>query len=320
MEKNIFEFGIKKFSIALSEKRIFLTRLFIGILLWFLISLTTQNQFIDDWFIIAPYALPALLITIPVVLKGLKYISILFLKLSSPKLNFLSKIPMIQFAGDWFIEENSELVDFNSTKSVLKFFGNHWFSIFILPFSSFLILLRIIGSYESDTEVSILDIDTFRESTDDLVYYYTVFGTTIILLFYVSIIWIWHDAELKILKYKKSSKGDAKETQEIWLPSNTIKNLFTLFVGYDIMSRYLTGGAGVEDFYDILLLVPDFIIGVLFDYFILEGGFIFIALLLVYYTSGVHEYNVNEVRKYIHAQNSKEKHNISIGSSQIFLK
>ena len=319
MAQDTFTFEIEKFDKDISRLYQFLLRVVLAIILWFLISLTTQNQYISDWFIIAPYLLPAILIVFPGILKILKFIPIIFLKLSSPKLGFLSRIPLVEFSGTWFIEKNSELIQFNSIRSIIGFFKAHWFSIFILPFSSFLFLLRIIGTYESDTDVSILDIDTFRENADNQVYYYTVFGTTILLLLYVSIVWVWHDAELKIIELKTSTKGAVKETDQIWYPSNVIKNIFVLFVGFDIMSKYLTGGAQIDSIESAIELVSDFIAGVLFDYFILEGGFIFIFMLILYYSSGTHEYLVNSVRKYISEQNSKENHIVSIGSSQILL-
>ncbi|MCY3412447.1 MAG: hypothetical protein INQ03_12490 [Candidatus Heimdallarchaeota archaeon] len=315
VDTSLFNFEIESKEFTGSRVKKIGLRVILGIALWFCISLTTQNQYVDDWYIIFPYLLPAMLIAFPELIRILKFIPIFGLRLSSKKISFLSKLPLIQFSGEWFIERDSESIKFNNFKSILFFLLEHWFSIFILPFATFLFMLRAIGSYESDVEVGILDIDTFREGADDMVYYYTVFGTTIILLIYVSLVWVWKDAELKIVEYRESSKGDTLEANELWYPSNIIKNFFALFVGFDIISRYLTGGAGIEDIYDVGWLIWDFVVGVLFDYFILEGGFIFIAMLLIYYTSGTHTYLVNSVRSSIKKQVENNKGNILIKSS-----
>lgn len=138
MSADTFTFEIDKFDGKRSKIHLLLIRMILAVVLWLLISLTTQNQYIEDWYIILPYLLPAILIVFPDILKVFRFLPIVFLKLSSPKLDFLSKIPMVEFSGIWFVEEHSELIEFNSPKSILKFFTGHWFSLFILPFSSFL--------------------------------------------------------------------------------------------------------------------------------------------------------------------------------------
>ncbi len=238
--------------------------------------------------------------------RPIKKISIWMLKLSSQRLKIFQLIPFISLTGLWFIEANSEEIKFDGTVDLLKFIKSHWFEFFIIFPGMLAFSLRI----AKFIEVEVLNI---TNTTQEYFVGLTLWGSGIAflwlpigLIFYFTWIWVWEDAELKILSLKKSSKGTSSirkfedKVSEMWPASTSVKKFIGLFAGFSAIT-WLAENFALEIAGSVSYTGFDFygyLIGLIIALIVfITGPSIFMGVM--YYRSGSHEILVNNLRNYI---------------------
>lgn len=269
-------------------------------------------------------AFPAIILVLfPRVYKKLRYNKIsrsLLYFLSSKRTNLLDVIPGVYFKGDWFIEEVSEEPDFNSVRGVFYFIKSHWMDFFLIPVGFVVAFIRL-GVW-----IGVLKIKPDLEDVIDLMFEGNMMFLIFILLpiflsLYYIIVWTWEGAELKIAKINADSKKlnsnsnsietqnkeDEYEIDELIFASNSIRNIVSIFAGYQAFVWVYERNLALDN--------PEFnlgyLIGSLLGVMIFTSG-IGIFLGIMYLRSGVHENFVNEIREKIYdnyLNNQNEEYN-----------
>ncbi|MDH5404073.1 MAG: hypothetical protein OEZ01_10065 [Candidatus Heimdallarchaeota archaeon] len=221
-------------------------------------------------------------------------------KIASTRIgNVLSYFPGINFRGRCYMELNSEHRSLSSFKDIIKFILGKYVDLIIIPIGFSIFFVRI-SFILNNIEVSEL---TNVEGPIDIItngyLFLAFFFLPIFYYFYFPIVWILEDAELKIAKWDKSSKGSSIEIHEIFYISNSFRNLMLIFFGFPAIFWAIENAPSSSNpvFLDVLTII--------LIIFIFIGG-VGIFQGVMYYRSQSHTNLVNSLRTDIFNKYQKE--------------
>jgi len=222
--------------------------------------------------------------------------------LSSKRAEKLSYVPGISISGRWFIEKDSEIVQFKSVRTIIHFIFSHWIDFFLIPIGLMVLIIRVLLFFVPD-----LFSSSSREFVDLILEGNFLFLFIAILplfyAYYYPIVWSWYDAEIKIADWRESSKGKSREVTQLYYAANSLRNIISIFAGFNAVSwvynleNNILGERGSAF---------GAVIGTFLVLFIFIGG-IGIFQGIMYYRSGIHEIFVNELREFIYNKHTLMK-------------